>query len=273
MTASLDLPLYLRTGKTNMAAEAFRAVRLENRAQQTRLEKTPESGETTASIGQPSLGFGDLLDALNPLQHLPIVASVYRSVTEDTIGPLARVAGGLLYGGPIGLAISLGDAILEQASGDDLGSHLMATLFSSDEPPLQTAAIAAPADAPADTLEAAPSASKPLAGLVPPAPKPLAAIESPTLSPEMLNALFASFKDPNAAQAANPQLTRAARPGPVNSGAAPSDPDSHRQKAPPQLIAGREPPRDLLGALRQSLDKYEALHGQPLALDTSVQLP
>ena len=66
---------------------------------------------------------------------------------------------------------------------------------------------------------------------------------------------------------------RAARPGPVNSGAAPSDPDSHRQKAPPQLIAGREPPRDLLGALRQSLDKYEALHGQPLALDTSVQLP
>lgn len=50
---------------------------------------------------QPSLA-DRALDVINPLQHLPFVGHLYRSLTGDQITPDARFAGGLLFGGPLG---------------------------------------------------------------------------------------------------------------------------------------------------------------------------
>lgn len=71
---------------------------------------------------------GSFFDYINPLQHLPVVGTVYRAVTGSTISPSARVVGGLLYGGPIGFASSLVNAIVETASGKDIGEHAMAAV-------------------------------------------------------------------------------------------------------------------------------------------------
>ncbi len=57
-----------------------------------------------------SFSFHDVLDAINPLQHLPIIGTIYRHLTGDTIGNAARVVGDTLYGGPIGLATTLVNA-------------------------------------------------------------------------------------------------------------------------------------------------------------------
>ena len=36
------------------------------------------------------MSFGDFLGVINPLQHLPIIGTLYRSLTGDTIQPAAR---------------------------------------------------------------------------------------------------------------------------------------------------------------------------------------
>ncbi|MCA3260688.1 MAG: hypothetical protein ING44_02000 [Telmatospirillum sp.] len=71
---------------------------------------------------------GSFFDYINPLQHLPIVGTLYRAVTGATISPSARIVGGLLYGGPIGFASSLANAVVETASGKDIGEHAMAAV-------------------------------------------------------------------------------------------------------------------------------------------------
>lgn len=49
-----------------------------------------------------TISFGEFLAALNPLHHLPVVGTIYRAVTGETIQPALRVLGGGLLGGPIG---------------------------------------------------------------------------------------------------------------------------------------------------------------------------
>lgn len=88
---------------------------------------TPQSASTTtASADSGSSFFDDLLDVVNPLQHLPIVGAVYRAVTGDKIGDVEKVAGDTLYGGPIGLVSSLADVAFEKITGKDFGSTMMA---------------------------------------------------------------------------------------------------------------------------------------------------
>ena len=62
------------------------------------------------------------LDVVNPLQHLPFIGHLYRSLTGDTITPDAQFAGGLLFGGPLGAlgaaaSMIIGGA-LDGATGD-----------------------------------------------------------------------------------------------------------------------------------------------------------
>lgn len=77
--------------------------------------------------------FGDLIDAVNPLQHIPVVSSIYRRLTGDEIDMLPRVAGGAIFGGLIGGAVSVVNAIVEQVTGDDLGGHVLTALVGETD--------------------------------------------------------------------------------------------------------------------------------------------
>lgn len=77
-------------------------------------------------FGDDGLTFGDLIDIINPLQHIPIISSFYRKLTGDTIDPAARIAGGALFGGPIGVAFSIASTISNQIDGKDMGERLLA---------------------------------------------------------------------------------------------------------------------------------------------------
>ena len=82
-----------------------------------------------------SFEFADLLDFVNPLQHLPGISYLYRELTGDKIGALARVVGGGILGGPVGAATSLANAIIEAETGDDIGGHAIAFLTGDSELP------------------------------------------------------------------------------------------------------------------------------------------
>ena len=140
--------------------------------------------------GADGLTFGDFLDIINPLQHVPIVSTLYRSFTGDDISAGARVFGGGLFGGVIGLFAAVFNTILHDATGKDVGEHALAFLD----------------DAPGAPGDAAPGESR-VARATPPAsdPSPRAAPDPPWLSrmPRARGdfaALAARFGDPPAAE-------------------------------------------------------------------------
>jgi len=81
---------------------------------------------TTAQ--EQSLSFSDLVDVINPLQHIPLVSSAYRAITGDEISAPARVAGSALYFGPIGAVTAIANVAVEGLTGQDMGDHALALL-------------------------------------------------------------------------------------------------------------------------------------------------
>ena len=63
-------------------------------------------------------GFDDLLDVINPLQHIPLIGTLYREVTGDQIKTPARLAG------------TLGTMAFESVTGENIDDTI-ASLFDS----------------------------------------------------------------------------------------------------------------------------------------------
>ncbi|WOF75825.1 hypothetical protein QMT40_003503 [Parvibaculaceae bacterium PLY_AMNH_Bact1] len=192
-----ELPLYLQMSRYTKGSKAVMEMRTERyltdhasaSAQSgsnddnliTGSLQTEGSGnEPQADTSDDGFSFDDFLDMINPLQHLPVISTLYREMTGDEMEPAARIVGGAIYGGPIGAGISVAEAVIEQVTGDDLGGHVMSMFQSSDTPPTMTAATSRDSTQPttpatpvaADTLNA--QANAPL----------------PSLSAEAFNALL-----------------------------------------------------------------------------------
>jgi hypothetical protein len=86
--------------------------------------KTASASSSTSSSDGKSF-WQDVLDVVNPLQHLPVVGTVYRALTGDKMGDVEKVAGDTLYGGPVGLATSLLDVAFEKITGKDFGDTVL----------------------------------------------------------------------------------------------------------------------------------------------------
>lgn len=78
---------------------------------------------------EQEFSFWDLLDVVNPLQHIPVVNNIYREVTGDKIGNFARIAGGAVFGGVLGVASGVANAVYaEKHNGQDFGDVALAKL-------------------------------------------------------------------------------------------------------------------------------------------------
>ena len=89
-------------------------------------------GDTKSSnITAPQANFGELLDVINPLHHLPIVGNIYRNMTGDQISPVAQIIGGTVYGGGLGGLSAIANAAVQEHSGEDgLASAIISTAKS-----------------------------------------------------------------------------------------------------------------------------------------------
>lgn len=136
-----------------------------------RPESAPKPQTEDSPWGADGFTFFDLLDIVNPLQHIPVVSTLYREFTGDDLAPAARVAGSTLYGGAIGFGVSLANTAIESVTGRDLGGHVMALL--GDGPATEVAdnaTTASVSDWARQELEYRRQASEPMtASLSPPA--------------------------------------------------------------------------------------------------------
>jgi hypothetical protein len=93
----------------------------------------PERGFWQRAFGDDGFSFGTLLDIVNPLQHIPVVSTIYQKLTGDETSPGANIIGGALFGGPIGLLVAAADSALKGETGRDTGEHMFA-LFDAPAP-------------------------------------------------------------------------------------------------------------------------------------------
>lgn len=145
-------------------------------------ELSAESGRKL--FGPEGITFGSILDAINPLQHLPGISNLYRSLTGESISPGSRLLGGALFGGVFGFASAVVNAIIEGDTGKDIGGHVMAW-FGGDKAAGETKVAEAVPWIDPDTLPepievAAGPAAKPW---VDPDLRPIETAEAPAAKP------------------------------------------------------------------------------------------
>jgi hypothetical protein len=70
--------------------------------------------------------FADVLDVINPLQHLPVIGTIYRKLTGDTIKPMSDIVGGAIFGGPIGAVASTANVVVKSTTGRDIAENAFA---------------------------------------------------------------------------------------------------------------------------------------------------
>lgn len=84
----------------------------------------PPAAAARPADAETGTSFTDVLSALNPLQYLPVVGTIYRAVTGDRVAEPMRIMGSIvasgLMGGPLGLALSAGSALVQHLTGIDL---------------------------------------------------------------------------------------------------------------------------------------------------------
>lgn len=90
---------------------------------------------------EEGFGFGDLLDIINPLQHLPVIGTFYRNITGDTIRPFSNIVGAALFGGPIGAASSAINLAVKEGTGKDLAENALSIVGLDTTPAAPKPAI------------------------------------------------------------------------------------------------------------------------------------
>ncbi len=201
-----ELPLYLQMSRYTKGSKAVMELRTERfladqavtAAKDEANDDTlitgsispAESGKETATqaalTDEDGFSFDDFLDMINPLQHLPVVSTLYREMTGDEMEPASRIVGGAIYGGPVGAGISVAEAVIEEATGNDVGGHIMSLLQGAAPAATQTAAAAA--SVPAEPAQSA-RTSLSLANTETTTPMP-------SLSAEAFNALLTDPDQP-----------------------------------------------------------------------------
>ena len=84
------------------------------------------------SFNEDGIGIEDAFDVLNVLEHIPVVSSIYQSVTEqENIGVVSQLAGDFLYGGPVGLAYSALNLAVESFTGTSINDAIVEFDYSS----------------------------------------------------------------------------------------------------------------------------------------------
>jgi hypothetical protein len=95
-----------------------------------RMKETP--GARELFLGPDGeFGWDDFVDIINPLQHIPVVAQIYRAVTGDQAYGLSTFIGAAPFG-PLSLASAVVDTVIRSQTGRDAGTDMAAMILGID---------------------------------------------------------------------------------------------------------------------------------------------
>ena len=144
-------------------------------AQPNKADQRPGQKPGLFETGEFSLA--DIIDTINPLQHIPIISTIYREITGDQIGHGARMAGDVLFLGPLGGLTAMANILVQESSGQDIGEHALAMFKPASEgEQIQVASEGAQIQVASNSAKSgvASNDEKALAELLPPGAMPIA---------------------------------------------------------------------------------------------------
>ena len=236
---------------------------------------------TLSLFGEDGFTFADMLDIINPLQHLPVIAPIYRELTGDNLDPGARLAGDTLFGGPIGLATGLLNTAVEAHSGTDIGGNILSFFTPDDDggdsPKVQLAQPAASNPVmtkliaePELRATAAPVVKVDVSKLTQPTVPAAPVISPPEITqPTNLGALQLQISTQMAQQIAEASARQIsppikAKPEPKPDIMHDKEPSSSVITAPTSLVdRALSSETDIADAMNEALEKYERLYANP----------
>ncbi|MDX8405213.1 MAG: hypothetical protein R8K50_03590 [Mariprofundus sp.] len=106
----------------------------------------PVAEKTSGVWETGSFSFRDILDVINPLQHIPVISTLYRKFSGDEMGYASRIAGDTLFGGAVGSLVSslvsaIANVFVDSTTGKDIGEHLVAAVMPSEAPARRPPAV------------------------------------------------------------------------------------------------------------------------------------
>jgi membrane-associated protease RseP (regulator of RpoE activity) len=110
----------------------------------------PAAAAATVSGPDEGFSFHDLIDIVNPLQHIPVVSTIYRAITGEHIKTFPKIAGDTLFGGVTGFLSSVADTIFERITGKSVGDTVLSWVEDEISPSSTTAPTAVASAAPAN---------------------------------------------------------------------------------------------------------------------------
>jgi hypothetical protein len=91
-----------------------------------------QNNQSGSFWGKDGFDFGDVLDLINPLHHIPFVSSIYREITQDEIADGPRMLGGAVFGGLVGggagIISSVANSLVHQQSQREISDHISENL-------------------------------------------------------------------------------------------------------------------------------------------------
>ena len=110
------------------------------------LATAPQPGLSLSAQDPPAaeepFGFLDLVDMINPLQHIPVVGTIYRALSGDQIKPISQIIGGAAFGGPLGAVGGIANALVQTSTGKDIGGNVMGMVMGAPKDADTTIAVA-----------------------------------------------------------------------------------------------------------------------------------
>jgi hypothetical protein len=90
-------------------------------------------------------GWDDVVDLINPLQHIPLLNIAYRHFTGDQINGSAELLGAIPFG-PISALAAIADLAVRSTTGKDVGENVIAMISGDHDGTAATGVVTAAAD-------------------------------------------------------------------------------------------------------------------------------
>ena len=99
---------------------------------------TAANGSSKSFFGPEGPCFRDVLDAINPLNQIPVISDILANMTGHTPSTASKLAGGALatlISGPIGFAATLASVVFEDGAGKSPANAVYAALTGDEAAP------------------------------------------------------------------------------------------------------------------------------------------
>lgn len=83
-------------------------------------------------------GFDDFIDLINPLQHIPIVSTIYRELTGDQIAGAPQLLGSIIFG-PVSVVATIADLMVKSTTGNGIAENAIAMVTGTNSNSLGSA--------------------------------------------------------------------------------------------------------------------------------------